>query len=304
MLDGEGNVTNKIVDGAVNGVAFHSGVMAISSPNEFVVRSGLDSTNDIHSPVPLGTHGVIGLKSKFFASPAGWSGLILAPADDSEMKEFTIYQDDATPANFYRTVVFPSDGRDRLISAVRNDGILLSELTDSLSSTLIRFTGERLPDIIDVCALGIDSGFVALSKDGRIFFFDNLTGRTNPISMKFDKLRGIGYRIAAVQGGIAVLTSRGLYFFDNLAKQFRSQHRSPKRVRDYPLEGIDLAVIADRWLIVTLTDGALKIDMQKVLRIEGSAVDFHPQINWNEPADWTSKHYSPHQSSGLASSRT
>lgn len=70
LLDGTRNVTNKIVDGAVNGVAFRGGAMAISSPNEFVVRSGLDSTNDIHSPVDIGAHGVIGLQSNVFAAPA------------------------------------------------------------------------------------------------------------------------------------------------------------------------------------------------------------------------------------------
>jgi hypothetical protein len=254
---------------SVNGVAFAGSVIAISDRREIFFRvPGSGPTEAERLVFPYGAHGVIATGDGDFVAPLGGAGLLRVSTDKAGQRRFIVSQIPQQTMNYYKVVNLHSDGQPDVIAcAVRKGGIAATELVPDGEKTRIRSLTFPGLDVVDVCALGTGASppaIAALDRAGSLILLKNALNDASPICMNFPGVNGTAYRVFCAQGNILMLTSTGLHVLPSLARRFldgESVGSTPTAVQAFPLEAVDANLCGRRWLLVVLTHGVLRFDL-------------------------------------------
>jgi hypothetical protein len=218
---------------AINGIAFLRHWMAVSTRHEVVVFTlprGKGSWPLI-AEVPVGAHGVI-----------------------------------ASPNGHHLAALCPSSGEEVIACAARRGGVGAMEFRGEEQRQTLSTLGFAGLDVVDVCPLGFDApsrGAAAVGKDGTIILFRDVLRDRSPGTVRYGTIEGVAYRLLSARGYLFLLTSAGLYVIEGLIDHFlkgRSEHPvTPVLV--VPMEAVDIYPGGDRWVLIVMPDGVLRLDV-------------------------------------------
>jgi hypothetical protein len=216
---------------AVNGIAFSSRAMAVSTRADvgFIV---LDDKNHPHRAIyDGGAHGVIATSSGGFVAPLGRNGLLtMKPIRGPEQVLATSRVDvNNDRINFYKLARCIGDGKtDLVVGASRSDGLAIIELNsleDRINPGHTHFLRTPGLDVVDVCPLNSPDRprtVVWLGIDRSIHLsLDILEDRPSK-SIRIKELQGKAYSILQDRGHLFLLTTEAVYIFPDLATRFLS----------------------------------------------------------------------------------
>ena len=259
---------------AVNGVAFIGPVIAVSTRNEvtFWALPRPGSREAQRAVFPCGAHGVIATAEGYFVAPLGRTGLMKVRAGREEEQPVTVSRTTRQTFDYYKVVSLHSYGHPEVLAcAARFGGVVGTELVQEdgrgqMSS--ITFPGL---DVVDVCSLGtgvIPRAVAAVGRNGTLVLLRDVLHDRSPVTMRFEEVPGVAYRVFSALGSLLLLTSSGLYVLAGLAQRFlagEAVDRTPTPVRGIRLEAVDANLCGDRWLLVVMPDGALRFDLSLLI---------------------------------------
>jgi hypothetical protein len=248
---------------AINGVAFAAGIMAVSTRSEVIFWNvgGPGVTNFKFAEFEGGAHAVIATSSGRFVAPLGINGLLSVKPQPGGFQSETSVPD--RPLNFYKVAPLGKKGQgDTIAVALRRHGVATISFDEHGQSTLIRDSNGL--DVVDVCSLGVEGApFAAavLGCDGSIHLSRDLWHDRSLLSLRSESPLGTGYRILSARGHLFVLTSESLTILPEEAKRFLGGQTgsNPLGIWDAPLQAVDAAVAFDRWLLIVIPDGSLRV---------------------------------------------
>ncbi len=272
-----GPMRGSISGEAINGVARSGDWLAISTRAEVTLFSLRMEIAAKYGPmgVPHGAHGIITGPSGTFLAPMGTTGIMrlkpgLGPRDPvgflSPKKE-GMY--------FYRLIALPGrGGRDFLACATRKGGLGLAEVDwdDPVYDMAVSNTPDF--DATDVCDLGgaVDSPSVgSVGYDGTIVLVRDALGRRDLRKIKFREMKGFPSRLMSARGHLIVLTNQGVYLFPYLSERFVTGNLPDHfgtSVEWLPLDAVDAATVAGRWLLVVLHDEIRRFDLDRIRQVD------------------------------------
>lgn len=260
---------------AVNGVAFIGPVIAVSTRNEvtFWTRPGPGIMKAQQRAVfPCGAHGVIATTEGYFIAPLGRSGLLKVRMGPQKDQPLTVIRDKNLTFDFYKAVSLHSYGHPEVIAcAARFAGVAALPLPpDGEQGWISSITFSGL-DVVDVCSLGTGAtppAAAAVSKNGILVLLRDVLHERDPVTLRFEQIPGVVYRVLSAKGSLFLLTSAGLYVLVGLARCFlegESVDTVPTRVRGKQLEAVDANLCGERWLLVVMTDSVLRFDIDRLI---------------------------------------
>jgi hypothetical protein len=259
---------------AVNGVAFIGPVIAVSTRNEvtFWTLPRPGSKEAQRAVFPCGAHGIVATAEGFFVAPLGRTGLMKARAGREEEQPVTVSRATHQTFDYYKVISLHSYGRPEVLAcAARFGGVVGTELVQENGRGQISSMTFPGLDVVDVCSLGtgvIPPAVAAVSRNGTLVLLGDVLHDRSPITMRFEDIPGIAYRVFSAQGSLFLLTSTGLYVLAGLTQRFlagEAVDRTPTPVRAIPLEAVDANLCGERWLLVVMPDGALRFDLSLLI---------------------------------------
>jgi hypothetical protein len=259
---------------AVNGVAFIGPVIAVSTRNEvtFWTLPRPGSKEAQRAVFPCGAHGVIATAEGYFVAPLGRTGLMKVRAGREEEQPVTVSRATDQTFDYYKVISLHSYGLPEVLAgAARFGGVLGMELVQENGRGQISSMTFPGLDVVDVCSLGtgvLPPAVAAVGRNGTLVLLRDVLHERSPLTMRFEDIPGIAYRVFSAQGSLFLLTSTGLYVLAGLAQRFlagEAVERTPTPVRGIPLEAVDANLCAQRWLLVVMPDGALRFDLNLLM---------------------------------------
>jgi hypothetical protein len=263
---------------AINGAAFLGDYLAVSTRNEvafwYLPRTAQEKPAD--AVCPVGAHGVIATNSGYFVAPLGRRGL-MAVKPDRESQEVAILRGQGRELYFYKAISVQTNNSypEILVCAARSDGVL------TMSAPAGAKEAEHKPrrkcrsstfvglDVVDVCSLASkmsEPSICAVGSDCTLVFFRDAFLDNMPVTLRFDEMQGVAYRILRAKGHLLLLTSSGIYVLTDLATRFLAGEdfrnlTTGVRVRFLRIEAVDANVTHERWLWLVLPEKAVRIDL-------------------------------------------
>jgi len=219
----------------------------------------------------------------------------------------TIHTIGGLPTNFYETVRVPVAGKDVVACAARLGGVIGIELSTPSSVRPVFSLSRQGMDVVDVCALGGGSlAVAAVGRDGTIVLSRNVLSDASPATVKLPYVQGIAYRLLHARGDLILLTSKALYALHGLAARFLAGEDVEHRVtagKCWPVEAVDANLAGDRWLLIVLVDGVVRIDLDRWLLSGATHADLGDPLLAPSPSEaaWeTSETYSEETETSFA----
>jgi hypothetical protein len=254
---------------AINGVAFLDRRIAVSTRNEimiFTLGSGQPGGMPV-TPVPFGAHDVIAGVSGHFFAPLGRRGILTCLPGSGPIQEVTIIGGPAGEIYIYRVISLRTAGGEEVLAcATRRGGVASMEFrAEERKHTLGTLTFGGL-DVVDICPLvpgEASSAAAALGKDGTVILFRDVLHERKPSTVKYESVKGVAYRLLSAGGNLFLLTSEGLHVITALVDRFlnRSRVAPVTPVLVIPIEAVDANVVGDRWLLIVMSEGVLRVDV-------------------------------------------
>jgi hypothetical protein len=92
-----------------------------------------------------------------------------------------------------------------------------------------------------------------------------------PITLKFDTVQGVAYRLLNKGDHLFLLTSIGLYALMDLAGRLREgrlEEKSATSILPMQVEAVDANLVAGQWLLVITPHDVLRLDLQMIEQSE------------------------------------
>lgn len=250
---------------SVNGVAFVGNWMGVSARDEVVLWSLDDdfTRKSVCAPLPFGSHGVIATPSGRFLAALGPSGFATCLPVAEDIQSFNIGERPNEEVYFYRMASYRDSKACELgVVAMRKGGVGWMELSADGQARSLNAQSFSGLDVVDVCTadFGSSTGVVALGRDGTLILWKHRGAE--PVTVRFDAIKGTGYRVLSVGNQLFVLTSRALYAIQDLidAVAAGGSHDIRANGVELPMEAVDAAVVGGRWVYIVLPDGIQRLD--------------------------------------------
>ena len=126
-------------------------------------------------------------------------------------------------------------------------------------------------DFIDICPAGnfdFPSAAYALTRDSHILAFNDVMNGDKSVTLRYEGMAGVAYRVLSAGDFVFVLTSKALHVIHNLVAYTPGSFRVNRRTSNtsFPLEAIDMNLVGQRWLLVLLADRVLRLDLHELAR--------------------------------------
>ncbi|MGL4553175.1 MAG: hypothetical protein ACRC33_18575 [Gemmataceae bacterium] len=246
---------------AVNGMAFLPPWTAVSTRNEVTVTSEEHKTI---ATVPAGAHDVVAGSGCFFA-PLGRQGLLSDIPTHGDKNLYTIHRGPGDHSFFYRVISLrPPGGRELVACAMRRGGVAAAEFRGGTFHDYNTLSFDNL-DVVGVCALRPgepSTSAAALGIDGTLILFEDVLGGPSPVTVRYPVITGTAYRVLSARGLLFVLTSHALYGILGLIEPGLNGDARMTPIFALPLEAVDMFLAGDRWLLIILPDGVLRLDIE------------------------------------------
>lgn len=294
---GNGSVSQE----AINGVACVGTWVVVTTRQEvnFWPLPGTDGGHSLGFAFPFGAHDITTTPSGYFIAPLGRTGIMAVKPPFVFESPVTVYSFDEPSFYAYRTIALRSQtGAEVLACACRLGGIAAGEFSGDQKKIPMTTATFKGLDVVDICPLnpGSDSlAVAALGRDGSLVLFQDVLHDKNPMTLKFQSVTGVAYRVLCCRGDIYLLTGKGLFVLGKLASRFLSQELVQGVVTPIlplAMEAVDMSLVAQRWLLVVMTDQVRKFDVDSIhqsvpaLPGNGEFQEYQPTIlspDWN----WT-----------------
>jgi hypothetical protein len=283
----------RVVDSgeAINGVAFINDLMSVSTRSEvaFLKVPQFGDGRPERAIFDGGAHGVVATSSGRFVAPLGPNGLLFMEPNPSEPAKRGTVEAAGKKFNFYKVASLGSTDRgDVLACAVRRDGIVSmvhSKLGESGTMSSVAFPGL---DVIDVCSLGstvFPFAAAALGIDRSLHLFRDIVNDRRALTLQFDGLEGVAYRVLIARGNVLMLTNQWLYSFVGLASRFLGgqQIDVPTTIRGLRLQAVDAFLAFDRSLLVIMPDSVISIEVDRFTASKGTDKKILPPTLLDQP---------------------
>ncbi len=248
---------------SINSIAFNRNRLAVSTRAEIAIHDLHQINESVHkfTIIDRGSHEIVTMPLGNFIAPIGAEGLLYIEPRADGVVSWTVSSKEDRFYNYKASVLKDTRKGECIACALRRDGLsVVARNGDSWSGS--RWTFSNI-DIVDVCSIASHEfpfGIAAVGIDNSLHFVRDVFTDRRPQTFRFDELNGKAYRLLSSHGHIFLLTSRCLYVFFDLARQFldNSAVGSPTAVEVLPCQAIDANMAFDRKLLVLLTNG-LKI---------------------------------------------
>jgi hypothetical protein len=266
-------VTGSVSREAINGVARVGIWVAVTTRQEVNFKRLLGTLGAPTSGLafPYGAHDITITPSGYFLAPLGQTGIMAVQPPFSPETPVTVHSADKAGLYAYRVISLRSQaGVEVLVCAGRLGGIAAGEFSGSRETHTMNTATFKGLDVVDICPLdpGADSlAVAALGRDGSLVLSQDVLQDKKPITMKFQSVKGVAYRVLSCRGDIYLLTSKGMYVLGKLAGRFLAKElvsgvTTP--VLAMGLEAVDANLVANRWLLVVMADEVRKFDVELV----------------------------------------
>ena len=267
------NATRYDDEEAVNGIAFNAGRMVVTTRGGSAIWKNLGSKMKERDAgrIGVGSHGVVAGRNETFLMPLNIGGLMsVQNVSPTQFSTFTNWSE-PVDLNMYRVAsLSATDGRQVVGIAARRGGVAMGFYKPG---NMLNLTGLELPtaDFIDICSAGnsnFPSAAYALTRDGHILAFDDVMNGMKPVTLRYESMSGVAYRILSVGDFVFVLTSKALHVIHNLVDYAPGSFRVNRRTKNtsFPLEAIDMNLVGQRWLLVLLPDRVLRLDLHELAK--------------------------------------
>jgi hypothetical protein len=256
---------------AINGIASFGKSFAVSSRHEVTLRSRSEEhfrSYDVLQ-ISLGAHGICATPGGHYIAPLGGSGIMVLRVDSAPGDPAWVMTTEKESMNFYRIVARRTrDGEDLLICAARQGGIGVVQANWGENTYTMRTATFPELDAVDICHVGgnpLSPALAAVGRDGTLVLARGLLHDENPLTMKFDAVKGRAYRLLSARGHLFLLTSSGLYGLMNLGARLLEGFPTGKFTTPIfvmPMEAVDASLIGDRWLMAVLPDEVYRLDLE------------------------------------------
>jgi len=249
---------------AINGVAFLQGWMGVSTRNEIV---SWKSQMEGGAEFLYGAHDIIAGSSGYFFAPLGRKGLLCYRPSEDPVQTVMIYSDPSASLYFYTLISLPTpEGGEVLACAARTGGIAAMEFKGEDQPQRLKTATFQGLDVVDLCPLlpgEKSTAIAALQRDGTVILFQDVLNDRQPVTIKYEAIKGTAYRVLSARGYLFLLTSEGLYVLFDLVNRFLSGARDAFRTRgrSFPLEAVDANLVGDQWILIVMPDGVLRLDI-------------------------------------------
>jgi hypothetical protein len=267
---GSGSVSGE----AINGVARVGTWVGVSTREEmnFWPLEGLPGGHDKGVVAPYGAHNITSSSQGYFVAPLGKNGIMVMQPPSDRSARVKAFSSDEAGLYAYRIAVLPQSpaGTEVIACACRRGGVVVGEFAAGRQTLNLKRAALPGFDAVDVCALdhGTESrAIAALGRDGTLALFRGGLDNNKPVTLRFQSVQGVAYRILSSHGDIYVLTSKGLFVLGELAGRFlrnelTSEVNTP--VRMSLLEAVDANLVDNRWLVVVMLDMVAKFDLEMI----------------------------------------
>jgi len=122
-------------------------------------------------------------------------------------------------------------------------------------------------DVVDVCAIGqpgTSRAVAAIGKDGTLILMRDVLQDQKPLTLKYEVVTGVAYRLFSCRGDLFLLTSDGLYVLARLAESFLKgpfPGNVTTPVLPLAMEAVDANLYLDKWLLVVMPDEVRMYDV-------------------------------------------
>ena len=255
---------------AINGIAHSGASLAVSTRRDVTLWTwnAINPDRVAVTGINCGTHGITVAPSGYYVAPLGREGIMILQPTAEPNDPVGVMIPNKEGLYFYRVVALPGrGGQDLLVCAARQGGIGITEIQwgqDNYNMRVATFAGL---DLVDVCAIGgtpDEPAIAGVGRDGAILLVRDALHDRNPVTMRFNTVRGTVYRLLCARGHVFILTSRGLYGLMNLGDRLMQGFTAEKittPILVMPMEAVDANLVGDRWLLVTTPDEVLKFDV-------------------------------------------
>jgi hypothetical protein len=247
----------------------------------------------------FGSHGIKRTLGNYFVAPSGPSGIVvlMLEADGRSRVQNPPAIDELRYIYDFATLA-PDEGREVAVLACRTDGLLFTHVEPGtgLMPKKISKVGQQIIDFVGVISIRSSASplaMIGLGKNRSLHFFRDPLHLREIDSVEFSFVPGTAYKLLRHGAHVILLTSKGICLVPEIISQFHRGENigGERRVRFIGLEAIDINVAFGKWLLVVMTDGVARIDLEEVLpRVEipdaieqRMATDFGAL--WKEEAD-------------------
>jgi hypothetical protein len=223
----------------------------------------------------FGAHGIKHTLGNYLVAPAGPSGIIVVMFDATGQGQIqTVLARDEFRYFYDFSTLGLSQGIGPEISvcACRSDGLVLFlvEPGSGLVSIKSVKVGDKVIDMVGVISIynaDFPLALIGLGKNRSLHFFRDPLHMREIDSLEFPYIPGTAYKLLRYGAHVILLTSKGICFIPSIVGQFHRGEsiEGERRVRFFKIEAIDINIAFDKWLLVVIPDGIIRMELAKVL---------------------------------------
>jgi hypothetical protein len=223
----------------------------------------------------FGAHGIKRTHTHWFIAPAGPSGVVAVKSDSGEVVDDRNFPPIEHAQYFYDYATLGIDqesGLEVSVFACRRDGLAFFYVEPDVVLKPIRFSkvGTRIIDFISVSSIGnsVDPlAWMGLGKGKTLHFMRNPLRIEAIDTLELSFVPGIPYKVLRYGPHAFLLTSKGVCIVLDVVRQYHhGELKSGKRpVRFIGMEAIDINIAFNKWLLVVLPNGIIRMDLAAVL---------------------------------------
>jgi hypothetical protein len=264
---------------AINGVAGIGQWIAVSTRHEVTTGSPFPTNERKHlvRVLPHGAHGIAAAPGGYLVAPLGRTGIMMLPADSKPDEPVGLLPPGRQDMYFYQVIALPGrKGKDLLVCACRRGGVGITESrwgAQTYHMGLATFPGL---DVVDVCAVASKPAapaVVALGRDGTLVFVRNAFRPENPVTRKFNTVKGTAYRVLSSGQHLFMLTSQALYALLKLGGQL-VQGTPPgefaTQILTIHIDAADVNLVGGKWLVAVTGDSIRRFSVPSLVALAES----------------------------------
>ena len=169
-----------------------------------------------------------------------------------------------------------TDGAEVAVCACRSDGLLFSHVEPGIGLKPMKISkvGQKIIDFIGVISIRSSASplaMIGLGKNRSMHFFRDPLHLRKIDSVEFSFVPGTAYKLLRHGAHVILLTSKGICIVPEIISQYHRGENigGERRVRFIGLEAIDINIAFGKWLLVVMTYGVVRMDLEEVLpRVE------------------------------------
>jgi hypothetical protein len=269
-------------DEAINSIAFYFDEttlhLAASTRTDIILNSFfMNEPRRTIWHAGFGAHGIKRTHSHWFIAPAGPSGVVaVKPGRGRKVddRHFPPIEHAQYFCDYTTLGIDLATGLEVSVFACRTDGLAFFYVEPNAALKPIRFSkvGTKIIDFISVTSIQTAThplAWMGLGKGKTLHFMQNPLHIEVIETIDLSFVPGTPYKVLRYGPHGILLTSKGVCIvLDAVSQYHRGEFKSGKRtVRFIETEAIDINIAFNKWLLVVIPKGIVRMDLAEVLHV-------------------------------------